>query len=97
MRWAERYRLDGRRRPCELLLVLSVAKVSADPVSRAIPRSVVMDEVLVEAPYDPSPALGHVKSNNQQRKERVIKVLQGERSKLEKTKPHLFGQQGAGS
>lgn len=63
------------------------------PVRWAQTTIVVMDEVLVEAPYDPSPAHGNVKSNNQQRKERVIKVLQGERSKLEKAKPHLFGQQ----
>ena len=48
-----------------------------------------MEEVLVDAPYDPSKPNG-VRSNDTQRKDRVTKVLQGERSKLESKRPDLF-------
>jgi hypothetical protein len=54
-----------------------------------------MEEVLVEAPYDPSKPNG-VRSNDAQRKERVTKVLQGERSKLERNRPDLFAEAASG-
>lgn len=54
-----------------------------------------MEEVLVEAPYDPSRPDG-VRSNDAQRKDRVTKVLQGERSKLERNRPDLFASAAKG-
>lgn len=50
--------------------------------------SVVMDEVLVEPPYESSEKC--IKSNNLTRKERVMKVLLGETTKLQQTRPELW-------
>lgn len=49
-----------------------------------------MDEVLVEPPYASNDQC--IKSNNAQRKERVIKVIVGETEKLRRTHTEILNQ-----